>query len=127
MYITYDKGIPAKIGLTKISRRTKILVYGTYVNKSLANLLHHLFIKLSRLGPYILSFLRSVIQLLISSFLFIIAKFLQISKNMLYNLFYTPTYWEELHNANIWSIFKLQSMEIQDVLFFSPFIIHADN
>ena len=28
MYITYDKGIPAKIGLTKISRRTKILVYG---------------------------------------------------------------------------------------------------
>jgi len=28
MYITYDKNIPAKIGLTKISRRTKILVYG---------------------------------------------------------------------------------------------------
>ena len=28
MFITYDKGIPAKIGLTKISRRTKILVYG---------------------------------------------------------------------------------------------------
>ena len=32
MYITYDKGIPAKIGLTKISRRTKILVYGKIVN-----------------------------------------------------------------------------------------------
>jgi len=28
MFITYDKGIPAKIGLTKISRRTKVLVYG---------------------------------------------------------------------------------------------------
>lgn len=28
MYITYDKNIPAKFGLTKISRRTKILVYG---------------------------------------------------------------------------------------------------
>ena len=28
MYISYDKAIPAKIGLTKISRRTKILVYG---------------------------------------------------------------------------------------------------
>ena len=26
--LSYDKGIPAKIGLTKISRRTKILVYG---------------------------------------------------------------------------------------------------
>ena len=28
MFITYDKGIPAKIGLTKISKRTKVLVYG---------------------------------------------------------------------------------------------------
>ena len=30
MFITYDKGIPAKIGLTKISRRTKVLVYGKF-------------------------------------------------------------------------------------------------
>lgn len=28
MYITYDVNIPAKIALTKISRRTKILAYG---------------------------------------------------------------------------------------------------
>lgn len=34
MYITYDKGIPAKIGLTKISRRTKILVYGKNLMKA---------------------------------------------------------------------------------------------
>ena len=32
MFITYDKGIPAKIGLTKISRRTKVLVYGKFPN-----------------------------------------------------------------------------------------------
>ena len=61
MYITYDKGIPAKIGLTKISRRTKILVYGKNLTntRQLLRPIHGLSLQCKACMFNVLSFVRA--------------------------------------------------------------------